>query len=197
MPMQDSGSSKLARVAFQVQNSDGSENSRFDFALNPQSITEQTLNRSAYFNTADWGSVQNFGMGQKTINLSGTTGWRRGQGAKDAWALKSFLETYQENFPNWDANTLKKLYFYNYTDDYGYHVELAPNGYQFSQDVSQPILVRYTIELICIKDAGNASSQDKTSTVIGNPGAGGVDNGNVKPMATTAMAVAALRGDAK
>ena len=46
MPMEDSPTSQLARVAFQVQNSDGSEDSRFDFALNPQSITEQTLNRS-------------------------------------------------------------------------------------------------------------------------------------------------------
>lgn len=194
------GAHTLSRVAFQVQNDDYSEDSRFDFALNPQSIQEQTTNRTSYLETKDWGSVQNYGLGKKTLTIAGTTGWRRGLGAQDAWNLKAFLQRYQSFFPLDNANNRKWLWFHNYTDDYSYQVELAPNGYQFSQDVSQPLLIRYNIEMIVMGDQNRANSNDITNTIIGRPGEGGMTDGNVSPNTrggAIAGAVANLRRDGR
>lgn len=199
MPMSD-GSHTLSRVAFEIQNDDYSVDSRFDFAINPQQIQEQVANRTAYLETKDWGSVQNFGRGKTQISISGTTGWRHGAGAFDAWKLKDFLSHYQQNFPLDNANNRKWLWFCNYTDDYSYQVELAPNGYQFSQDVSQPILVRYNIELIVMGDQNQANTADRTNTLIGRPGEGGMTDGNSRPnTAASAIqgATAALRRHAR
>ena len=171
----------LDRCSFQILNQDGSENSRFDFTINPQSIQEQTENRTVYLNSKEWGTVQNYGMGQKTITLSGTTGWRHGLGIDEAWQLKAFLQSYQNVYPLEDSNNKATLVFNNYTDGYSYNVELAPSGYQFNQDESQPILVKYTINLIAIGDPGTANQQDRTDTLVGRPGEGGVTNGNVGP----------------
>ena len=44
----------LDRCAFRILNSDGSQQNRFDFSINPQSIQEQTQARTAYMNTKDW-----------------------------------------------------------------------------------------------------------------------------------------------
>lgn len=199
MPMSD-GRYSLVRCAFIVENDDYSEDSRFDFAINPQQITENTQNRTAYLNTKDWGSIQNYGMGQKTLTIAGTTGWRGGLGIDDAWKLKAFLQRYQSFFPLDNANNRKWLKFANYTDDYTYQVELAPEGYQFTQDVSQPLLVRYNIQLICISDSNQANAGDRTRTVIGKPGEGGIDNGNVNSntqMGAVGNAVSALKRDGR
>lgn len=199
MAMED-GTHTLDRCSFKTVNQDGSERSRFDFTINPQSIQEQTENRTVYLNVKDWGTVQNFGMGQKTITLSGTTGWRHGLGIDEAWQLKSFLQDYQNVYPLDDSNNRVWLVFNNYTDDYSYYVDLSPSGYQFNQDVSQPLLVRYTITLIVIGNPGKANSQDRTDTLVGRPGEGGVTNGNVGPSTqrgAVGQAIANLRGDAK
>lgn len=200
MTMADSRYS-LDRVSFIVLNQDQSQHSRFDFSINPQSIQEQTQNRSVYLNTLDWGSVQNYGMGQKTISISGTTGWRRGLGIDEAKALKSFLEDYQRQFPVDSSNNRVTLIFANYTDDYSYRVDLAPEGYQFSQDVSQPLMYRYTINLIVLGNSNTASPQDRNSTVIGKPGEGGYSDGgsgrsNLMKGAT-AQAIANLKSHAR
>ena len=199
MAMED-GFHTLDRCSFQTKNQDGSEKSRFDFTINPQSIQEQTENRTVYLNSKEWGITQNYGMGQKTITLSGTTGWRHGLGIDEAWQLKAFLQDYQNVYPLDDSNNRVTLVFNNYTDDYSYNVELSPSGYQFNQDVSQPLLVRYTITLIVIGDPGKANSQDRTDTLVGRPGEGGVTNGNVGPSTqkgAVGQAIANLRGDAK
>lgn len=188
----------LDRCSFQILNQDGSENSRFDFTINPQSIQEQTENRTVYLNSKEWGTVQNYGMGQKTITLSGTTGWRHGLGIDEAWQLKAFLQSYQNVYPLEDSNNKATLVFNNYTDGYSYNVELAPSGYQFNQDESQPILVKYTINLIAIGDPGTANQQDRTDTLVGRPGEGGVTNGNVGPNTTNGavgQAIANLKRD--
>lgn len=197
MAMAD-GRYMLDRCSFQILNQDGSENSRFDFTINPQSIQEQTENRTVYLNSKEWGTVQNYGMGQKTITLSGTTGWRHGLGIDEAWQLKAFLQSYQNVYPLEDSNNKATLVFNNYTDGYSYNVELAPSGYQFNQDESQPILVKYTINLIAIGDPGTANQQDRTDTLVGRPGEGGVTNGNVGPNTTNGavgQAIANLKRD--
>lgn len=168
----------LDRVAFQVLNQDGSEDSRFDFSLNPQSIQESTAVRTSYQNVYEWGSLQNYGMGQKTITIGGTTGWRHGLGFDEAWKLKEFLTNYVNNFPIGDGNNRKVLVFHNYTDNYSYRCDLEANGFSFTQDVSEPILVRYTIHLVVIGNQNVATAQDKTQTVIGTPGSGGTTNGS-------------------
>ena len=199
MAMED-GRYPLDHCSFQTKNQDGSERSRFDFTINPQSIQEQTENRTVYLNSKEWGTVQNYGMGQKTITISGTTGWRHGLGIDEAWQLKSFLQDYQNVYPLEDSNNKVTLVFNNYTDDYSYNVELSPSGYQFNQDVSQPLLVRYTITLIVIGDPGTANSQDRTGTLVGRPGEGGVTNGNVGPntqRGAVGQAIANLRRDAR
>lgn len=97
-----------------------------------------------------------------------------------------------------DSNNKATLVFNNYTDGYSYNVELAPSGYQFSQDESQPILVKYTINLIAIGDPGTANQQDRTDTLVGRPGEGGVTNGNVGPNTTNGavgQAIANLKRD--
>lgn len=180
MPMADSRYN-LVRCSFQMTDDTGNELDRFDFAINPQSIQEQTENRTAYMNTKDWGSIQNYGMGEKTITISGTTGWRRGLGIDDAWKLKSFLEAYQDHFPVDDESQSVQLIFNNYTDDYSYHVVLAPSGYQFTQDVSEPLLIHYTINLIVWSDTTQANAADRNKSAVGQPGAGGTTNGNVGP----------------
>lgn len=199
-PNQDPNHPTLARVAFQVQNDDYSQDSRFDFAINPQQINEQVAARTSYLNTKDWGTVQNFGTGQRTISISGTTGWRRGLGVQDAWSLKSFLDNYMSHFPLDSADSRKWLWFLNYTDDYAYQVELTPNGYQFSQDVSQPLLVRYNIEMMVMGDQNQANASDRTSTAIGKPGEGGITNGNVGANTAynaTGQAIANLKRDGR
>ncbi len=171
----------LVRCAFSIQDNSGNELSRFDFAINPQSIQEQTENRTAYMNTKDWGNIQNYGMGEKTITISGTTGWRRGLGIDDAWKLKSFLESYQDAYPLDDSTNTQILVFHNYTDDYSYYVSLAPSGFQFTQDVSEPLLIRYTINLIVGGDTSQANAAERNQSAVGQPGAGGTTNGNVGP----------------
>lgn len=200
MPMADSRH-PLSRVALQrTDYKTGNVIDTFNFTINPQNITEQTLSRTTYLNTKDWGQVQEFGLGQKTITLSGTTGWRRGAGIDDAWKLKKFLTDYQNTFPLDDSNNNEYLYFLNYTDDYQYWVTLAPNGMQFVQDVSQPLLVKYTINLIAIGDKSQASADEKNQTVVGKPGAGGLSDGNVRPNTKggpVAGAIAKLKRDGR
>ena len=115
-------------------------------------------------------------------------------------AVKAFLQDYQNVYPLEDSNNKVTLVFNNYTDGYSYNVELSPSGYQFNQDVSQPILVRYTITLIVLGDPGTANSQDRTNTVVGRPGEGGVTNGNVGPntqKGAVGQAIDNLRRDAR
>lgn len=180
MPMADSRQA-LSRVAFQMTDKAGNQLNRFDFAINPQNIQESTVARTTYLNTKDWGVAQELGMGQKTITISGTLGWRRGKGIDDSWALKSFIESYLHYYPSDGSQQIPTLWFLNYTDNYQYMIVIAPNGYQFSQDVSQPLLIKYTINMIVIADKSEATSDERNNTVIGQPGAGGLSNGNVKP----------------
>ena len=183
----------LDRCAFRILNSDGSQQNRFDFSINPQSTQEQTQARTAYMNTKDWGTVQNFGMGQKSITISGTTGWQHGLGIDQAWQLKSFLDTYLNNYPTGTEDNHPVLVFDNYTDNYSYKVAISPSGYQFSQDVSQAILVKYTINMIVIGNTDQASASDRTNTLIGRPGEGGMTDGNMSN--ATSSAIASLRRD--
>lgn len=182
MPMADSRQA-LSRVAFSIQSGDSAQQiSRFDFAINPQNIQESTVARTMYLNTKNWGTAQELGMGQKTITISGTLGWRRGKGIDDSWNLKAFIEGYLRNFPNdGQQGGSPKLWFLNYTDNYQYMVVIAPNGYQFNQDVSQPLLIKYTINMIVIADKAEATSDERNKTVVGKPGDGGLSNGNVRP----------------
>ena len=46
---------------------------------------------------------------------------------------------------------------------------ISPNGYSFTQDVSEPILVRYSITMIVRGRLDTASTDDKSQTLITDP----------------------------
>ena len=67
------------------------------------------------------------------------------------------------------TSSLRYLEFWNYTDDYYYDVAISPNGYSFTQDVSEPILVRYSITMIVRGRLDTANADDKSQTLITDP----------------------------
>lgn len=164
------GYHRLSRVAFKQVDVNGNVIDTFNFAINPQNIQEQVATRTSYINTAQWGSVQELGTGERTITISGTTGWRQGLGFEDYKKLRLFLTAYTDSRMAPPAtSSLRYLEFWNYTDDYWYDVAISPNGYSFTQDVSEPILVRYSITMIVRGSLDTASTEDKSQTLITDP----------------------------
>lgn len=164
------GYHRLSRVALKKVDVNGNVIDTFNFAINPQNIQEQVAARTSYINTAHWGSVQELGTGEHTITISGTTGWRQGLGFEDYKKLRRFLTDYTDSRmdPTTTSN-LRYLEFWNYTDDYYFVVAISPNGYSFTQDVSEPILARYSITMIIRGDLDTASTEDKSQTLITDP----------------------------
>ena len=161
------GYHSLSRVAFKQVDVNGNVISTFNFAINPQNIQEQVATRTSYINTAQWGSVQELGTGQRTITISGTTGWRNGLGFEDYKKLQAFLSDYTDSrMKPSSTSDLRYLEFWNYTNDYYYNVAISPNGFSFTQDVSEPILVRYSITMIERGSLDTASTEDKSQTLI-------------------------------
>lgn len=157
----------LSRVAFRQTDVNGNTISTFNFAINPQNIQEQVQTRTSYMNTAQWGTVQELGTGERTITISGTTGWRHGHGFEDYKKLRAFLSSYSDaRMEPTTTQSLRYLEFWNYTDDYYYEVALSPNGFSFTQDVSEPILARYSITMIVRGHLDSAKTEDKSSTLI-------------------------------
>lgn len=181
MGIADGNGHSLSRVAFKITDASGNVLDTYEFKLNPQNIQENITNRAAYLNTNLWGTTQEIGTGQRTLTISGTTGWRHGEGFDDFKKLREFLTSYTDSRNNaYKKDDMRYLQFWNYTDDYEYLVAIAPNGFQFTQDVSEPILIRYSISMIERGPLDTATSEQKTETVVGDPGASEKSNGGVQ-----------------
>lgn len=149
MPQSD-GKNKLKRMMFK----NPSKKMTFTFSLNPQEYKYTAPQRTSTLKTIDRIIVEDFNGDIPTIEISGHTGWKRGQGEIKAKALKLLLNTYANGSTNYGAPPKKPLEFYNFTDGEYYYVHLAPDGYSISRSVDAPLLFNFSIKLYVIGKIG-------------------------------------------
>ena len=160
------GRGSLQRMALEIVES-GKQIDYFAFSINPQQYTETMQSRTAMMQTRSALGVQRFGRGFRAIQISGNTGWGHGAGYDTFVRLKDFLENYV-TMQSDDINNNYQLVLHNYTWQTHYLVEFQPNGITWSQDVNTPLLFNYSISLIEVGDAGQATPGETSDTILGN-----------------------------
>lgn len=177
----------LDRIALEIQEA-GTTVAVYKFAVNPQQIQDTTPSRTYVQETATAGTVQRFGAGVESFTITGTTGWRHGKGYDEINQLKEFVGSYMNEFSDNIAKDYTFL-FHNYTQGYDYVVDFAQEGISFSQDVAKPLFTNYTLQLIVVRQADQASSGEISNTTLGNDasslGGGTSSNGYVNPNVST------------
>lgn len=148
MPQSD-GISTLQRMEF--SHSKGS----YKFNINPQNISMSQPHRSSVIKTQSNYVIDDFNSDVQTIKISGTTGSSRGaKGEKAIMNLWTFLDSYENQTPNYGQSPREPLDFYNHTENYAFSTVLSPEGYTISRDVSHPLWWYYEINLIVLGYAG-------------------------------------------
>lgn len=179
---QSDGVNTLKRVALRINTNQGSE--LYQFQVNPSSYEENRPQRTTVFKTREANIVEDFGPDLMTINFSGTTGFRKIQettrkgrqnlnGAQRLFRLRDLINRYSNSGmttePGQNPNTFEMI-FYNHTDDNkSYVVHLAPEGFKVERSESEPLLYRYSISLIVVREAGKADPREVDAPSIGNP----------------------------
>lgn len=165
------GRDSLTRISFEIQ-SDNASISTLDLDINPQSMSEIHSARTYLQQVRTANSVQNFGAGAVSYTISGNTGWKAGtsdpgRGFDKIKEFRNFFTTYLSSYSD-DVGTDYSLILHDYTNEIHVYIEFQPEGFSFTQDVSQPILYNYTLQLYVVGDASTPSSSDISSTVLGN-----------------------------
>lgn len=164
MPMSD-GTNRLQKICFTFGGT------FFRFAINPDSYTHQKPHRIAAIKTKSKIVLQDFQDDISTITIAGTTGWnptgdKEDKGIAKIKEMKKFLQEYSTAGGN-GAVAPDDFYFWNFTNDEYYVVALSPEGVTFTQSADSPLLTRYEIKFIVIREA--TKSEEFVQPILGNP----------------------------
>lgn len=155
----------VTRIGFEVINNDDNTSTVYDFNVNPESMQESRTQRTVVLPTRTAITVQDFGPGASYFTLSGTTGYSNG--FEKMLELKAFLLEYQ-NYNSDNISTDYTFIYHNYTDDDASYVKLNSDGFNITQNSQSPLMYNYSISLVSVGDATQASQAEKTDTVLGN-----------------------------
>lgn len=149
-----------------VMLNNGAVTSDFEFLVNPQNYSEAHTARTYLQQTRTANTVQNFGEGPATISIAGHFG-DKSKGYNSAKTLKSNLENNLQSFSDNNASGVT-MQFKNYTLDEFYNVVLGPEGFSINLDAQSPTIVNYQISFIVVGDMSQASTSERTETILGN-----------------------------
>lgn len=147
----------------------------YHFPLNPENLSYETAARTYQNQSRSALSVQRYGRGFTSIQLSGTTGFRggsgkhtdNGHGKAKALELKTFLYNYLDLFSD-DVSNNYKLLFVDALNNVVSQVELQPGGFTIQQNISSPLLYNYQINLMIVGDPSKATSSEISNAILGN-----------------------------
>lgn len=147
---QSDGKNKLSR--FMIK--DRGNGTQYAFTLNPQKYKVSFPQRVSALKTLDRIIVEDFNGDVPTINISGHTGFKHGQGEKKMRALRKLLDTYANGKTNYGKPPKTPLEFYNFTDGDYYYVTLSPDGYNITRDVDNPLIHNYDLNFYVLGKIG-------------------------------------------
>jgi hypothetical protein len=143
----------------------------FRFAINPDSYVHSKPHRTAVVKTKSKIYVQDFQDDIHTIKISGTTGWnptgdKEDRGIAKIKEMKQFLQDFSTAGGNGGVAP-EDFYFWNFTNEEYYVVALSPEGITFTQSADSPLLTRYEIKFIVLREA--SKSEEYILPIMGNP----------------------------
>lgn len=153
MNAQSDGKNKLKRIEFVFANTS------YKFILNPENYQIDEPNRSTLTQTKGSVFVDDFGAGVASINMSGTTGLRKGSkdpttGFKKFRELRDLIRAYYSKIPpGVNIPSSLEMVFHNHTDDD--HWVVTPILFSLLRSNSRPLLYMYQIQLSCLRPASS------------------------------------------
>jgi hypothetical protein len=173
------GKGTLKKIAFQIGST------FFRFAINPQNLRYSRPHRTTAVKTKSRIVIEDFQDDIPTITISGTmgfnpTGKAADRGSAKMKELKEFLNDYSQMGGNGNTN-VEDFIFHDFTNDESWVVTLGPEGFDVTQDVSQPLLHTYEIKLIILRDAALPADDQVVNPEIGNPYPSIATNGTIPP----------------
>lgn len=134
-------------------------------SINPEELTVTEPSRVSVQQTLGSAWVDSFGPGLRTINISGTTGWRAKHSSGRDWESE-FKSLHDETFKYWHIRRAAKiaeggdpdkvrLEFVDTLD--GIAVYVVPQQFVLKRSKSRPLLVQYNIGMMATADIGYSS----------------------------------------
>lgn len=156
---QSDGKNQIKRVEFVFQGTS------YKFLLNPEEYTQLEPNRVNATQTKAGAWIDDFGGGIASIQMKGTTGFKRnGDPTTGFEKFKELRDTirsfYSKVPPGTEITSANELVFYNYTD--GDHWIVTPKTFQLMRSIARPTLYVYDIQLICERPASMPSAVSST-----------------------------------
>lgn len=129
-------------------------------SINPEDLTVTEPSRVSVQQTIDSAWVDSFGSGLRTINISGTTGWRAKHKFGRDWE-EEYQSLHKEAFQKWHEERKKKvvagldpkdikLMFVDTLDRIAVYV--VPQQFVLKRSKSRPLLVQYNIGMMVLED---------------------------------------------
>ncbi|ELK5289399.1 hypothetical protein Q6670_004067 [Salmonella enterica] len=147
-------------IAFTLQTPNGLS-TPVTLKIRPEDLTRTESQRVTTTQTMGRGIVgwtDHFGAGLPTLNISGNTGWRSGQGSgmDGAEAFEELNKLVMEKYPEEVQRAIDngqdpqgvKLLFVDMLDDFSWVV--VPQQFILRRSKSRPLLFQYTIQMQCI-----------------------------------------------
>lgn len=165
------GNTYLQRMTLHFKTPD--DNHFYMFRVNPEEYTETHPQRSAAYKTRSSTVIEDYGPNTGMISFSGSTGFRHVNGSDGVGRMKQLqedLETFSQSGISYgtNQNPNRELYFYNNTDNKYFRVALAPEGFEVSRSVSEPLLFRYKINLYILGRADAVDNRSIDGPTTGN-----------------------------
>lgn len=140
----------------------------YRFKVNPENYKYNMPQRTTITKTKNDIVVEDYGRDVETITFSGTTGFRGTvSGKMKLDQLYSAIRAYS-NKAGGGTKPRELMTFYNMTDNKSYRVHLAPEGFNYSRSVNEPLLFRYEISLVVIGNAKEPPRDSLAETELGN-----------------------------
>jgi hypothetical protein len=160
------GRTRLQKIAFEVGDT------MFRFAVNPANMKYEEPHRAVAIKTKSRIVVEDFQSDVKTVSISGTTGFNptgeiSDRGIEKIKEMKEFIRSYAEAGGN-GATSVDDFYFHDFTNDVSWVVHLAPEGVSYSQDENNPLMHKYEINFIILRNAGDPDDSDIYTPEVGH-----------------------------